>query len=90
MFYLIIFSIDPSDHDDNYAHTNYFTNSVNKGDIWTNHWFIWSGTGKTSGLRYSARVHVDTKWENDKVAEQLFYADMSAHKMESEMFKQSQ
>ena len=53
-------------------------------------WFIWSGTGKTSGLRYSARVHVDTKLENDKVAEQLFYADMSAHKMESEMFKQSQ
>ena len=65
-------SIDPSDHDDNYAHTNYFTNGVNKGDIWTNHWFIWSGTGKTLGLRYSARVHVDTKWENDKVAEQLF------------------
>ena len=90
MFYLIIFSIDPSNHDDNYAHTNYFTNGVNKVDIWTNHWFIWSGTGKTLGLRYSARVHVDTKWENDKVAEQLFYADMSAHKMESEMFKQSQ
>ena len=83
-------SIDPSDDDNNYAHTNYFTNGVNKGDIWTNHWFIWSGTGNTSGLRYSARVHVDTKWENDKVAEQLFYADMSAHKMESEMFKQSQ
>ena len=72
------------------AHTNYFTNGVNKGDIWTNHWFEWSGTGNTSGLRYSVRVHVDTKWENEKVAEQLFYADMSSHKMEGEMFKQSQ
>ena len=69
----------------NYAHTNYFTSGVNKGDVWTNHWFEWSGTGNKSGIRYSVRAHVDSKWENDKIIEQLFYADPNSHRTESSM-----
>ena len=31
--------------EDLYVHTNYFTS----GDIWSNAWFTWKGTGKTTG-----------------------------------------
>ncbi len=46
--------------EDLYVHTNYFTS----GDIWSNAWFTWKGTGKTTGEEYSNRGHFDYKWED--------------------------
>ena len=40
-----------------YAHTNYFKS----GDVWTNNWFIWMGTGNKTGIRFSNRAHFDMK-----------------------------
>ena len=71
---------------DEYAHTNYFKD----GDVWTNHWFEWNGTGNFSGLRYSIRVHVDQKWENGKIVQSQFYFDPTALKTETELFLASQ
>ena len=75
---------DPKE-EGNYAHTNYFTDGANKGDVWSNHWFEWSGTGNKSGIRYSVRAHSDLKWENSKIIELLFYADPNSHRTESSM-----
>ena len=54
---------------DVYVHTNYFSS----GDIWSNAWFTWSGTGKTTGENYTNRGHFDYKWENGKIVELLAY-----------------
>ena len=58
---------------DDYSHTNYF----NKGDIWTNHWFIVNATGKFTGETNTVRVHTDLKWENGKVVVFQVYRDPS-------------
>ncbi|MFL2599404.1 MAG: hypothetical protein ACJ0P1_02435 [Flavobacteriaceae bacterium] len=71
---------------DDYAHTNYFKD----GEIWTNQWFEWNGTGNFSGLRYSIRVHVDQKWENGKIVQSQFYFDPTALKLETDLFLASQ
>lgn len=61
-----------------YAHTNYFKS----GDVWTNNWFIWMGTGNKTGIRFSNRAHFDMKWDNGKIIEMLCYFDNTALNME--------
>ena len=63
---------------DAYAHTNYFKD----GNIWTNTWFTWEGTGNKTGVRYSNRCHFDYRWENGKIVEMLIFADNTALNME--------
>ena len=63
---------------DGYAHTNYFKN----GNIWTNKWFTWEGTGNKTGIRYSNRSHFDYRWENGKIVEMGCYFDTTALNME--------
>ena len=58
---------------EDYAHTNYFNN----GNIWTNHWFINTATGRFTGETNSVRVHTDLKWENGKVVIFQAYFDPS-------------
>ena len=61
-----------------YAHTNDFKS----GDVWTNNWFIWMGTGNKTGIRFSNRAHFDMKWDNGKIIEMLCYFDNTALNME--------
>ena len=56
---------------DDYAHTNYFKN----GEIWTNHWFVNTLTGKFTGETTAGRAHTDLKWENGKVVRFQVYYD---------------
>ena len=59
-------------HHDVLYDTNYFTS----GDIWSNAWFTWKGTGKTTGEEYSNRGHFDYKWEDGKIAIlQAYYSE---------------
>ena len=63
---------------DLYAHTNYFKD----GNIWTNTWFTWEGTGNKTGVRYSNRGNNNYKWENGKIVEMNCYNDTTALNME--------
>ena len=67
---------------DAYAHTNYFSGGVNKGDIWTNSWFTWVGTGNETGIGYSNKAHFDFQWEDGKVIKMLCFFDTTALNME--------
>ena len=61
-----------------YSHTNYF----NDGEVWTNNWFTWNGTGNTTGIRYTNKAHFDFKWENGVVVEMQCYFDSKVLEME--------
>ena len=61
-----------------YAHTTYFK----EGDVWTNSWFTWMGTGNKTGIGFSNRCHFDMKWENGKIVEMLCYYDNTSLNME--------
>ena len=63
---------------DLYVHTNYFAD----GEIWSNAWFTWTGTGKTTGEEYSNRGHFDYRWEDGKIVELLAYYSESAENNE--------
>ena len=71
---------------DLYVHTNYFAN----GEIWSNAWFTWTGTGKTTGDDYSNRGHFDYKWENGKIVELLAYYSEYADLKESAALQATQ
>ena len=66
------------DISENYAHTNYFSD----GEVWTNNWFTWNGTGNATGLRYSNKAHFDFKWENGVVVQLQCYFDPTGLNME--------
>jgi len=66
-----------------YVHTNYFAD----GEIWTNAWFTWTGTGKTTGTDYSNRGHFDYKWEDGKIVELLAYYSETAEMTETAALK---
>lgn len=68
---------------DLYVHTNYFAD----GEIWTNAWFTWTGTGKTTGTDYSNRGHFDYKWEDGKIVELLAYYSETAEMTETAALK---
>ena len=61
-----------------YSHTNYFSD----GEVWTNNWFTWNGTGNATGLRYSNKAHFDFKWDNGVVVELQCYFDPTGLNME--------
>ena len=71
---------------DLYVHTNYFAN----GEIWSNAWFTWTGTGKTTGDDYSNRGHFDYKWENGKIVELLAYYSENAEAKEAKAYSEAQ
>ncbi len=69
--------------EDMYIHTNYFAD----GEIWTNAWFTWTGTGKTTGNEYSNRGHFDYKWEDGKIVELLAYYSETAEMTEAAAYE---
>ena len=71
---------------DLYVHTNYFAS----GEIWSNAWLTWTGTGKTTGKEYSNRAHFDYKWENGKIVVVQGYFDESIEKMEIAAYTEAQ
>ena len=71
---------------DLYVHTNYFAS----GEIWSNAWLTWTGSGKTTGKEYSNRAHWDYKWENGKIVVVQGYFDESIGKMEIAAYTEAQ
>lgn len=71
---------------DTYVHTNYFAND----EIWSNAWFTWTGTGKTTGNDYSNRGHFDYKWEDGKIVELLGYYSEYVENTEAAAYAASQ
>ncbi len=71
---------------DVYVHTNYFAS----GEIWSNAWLTWTGTGKTTGKEYSNRAHFDYKWENGKIVVVQGYFDEAIEKMEIAAYTEAQ
>ena len=71
---------------DVYVHTNYFSN----GNTWSNAWFTWSGTGKTTGEEYTNRGHFDYKWENGKIVELWAYYSEYAESNEAAAYQAAQ
>ena len=71
---------------DVYVHTNYFAS----GEIWSNAWLTWTGTGKTTGKEYSLPTHFDYKWENGKIVVVQGYFDESIEKMEIAAYTEAQ
>ncbi len=71
---------------DLYVHTNYFLN----GEVWSNAWFTWTGTGKTTGEEYSNRGHFDYKWEDGKIVELQAYYSESIEKKEAAAYAEAQ
>ena len=71
---------------DLYVHTNYFAS----GEIWSNAWLTWTGSGKTTGEEYSNRAHWDYKWENGKIVVVQGYFDESIGKMEIAAYTEAQ
>ncbi len=45
------------------AETKYFKD----GEIWTNEWFTWMGTGNKTGIRYSNRSNFNYMWKDGKI-----------------------
>ena len=45
------------------AETKYFKD----GEIWTNEWFTWMGTGNKTGIRYSNRGNFNYMWKDGKI-----------------------
>ena len=72
--------------EDLYVHTNYFTS----GEIWSNAWFTWKGTGKTTGEEYTNRGHFDYKWEDGKIVILQAYYSEYAEQNEAEAYAASQ
>ena len=70
---------------DEYAHTNYLKN----GEIWTNHWFVNTLTGKFTGETTAARAHTDLKWENGKVVRFQVYYDPTLQVVEAAAMSQT-
>ena len=71
---------------DLYVHTNYFAS----GEIWSNAWLTWTGSGKTTGKEYSNRAHWDYKWENGKIVVVQAYFDESIGEMEITAYTEAQ
>ena len=71
---------------DLYVHTNYFAS----GEIWSNAWLTWTGSGKTTGKEYSNRAHWDYKWENGKIVVVQGYFDESIGEMEIAAYTEAQ
>tara|TARA_A100001011_G_C13825306_1_gene640638 strand:+ start:38 stop:508 length:471 start_codon:yes stop_codon:yes gene_type:complete len=66
-----------------YSHTNYFKS----GDIWSNTYLTWIGTGNASGLRYSNRGVFNQKWQEGKVIEIRAYFDSATLEAELSAMK---
>ncbi|MEC8738328.1 MAG: nuclear transport factor 2 family protein [Bacteroidota bacterium] len=68
------------------VYTTYFAD----GETWSNAWFTWTGTGKTTGNDYSNRGHFDYKWEDGKIVELLAYYSEDAGNTEAAAYAATQ
>ena len=83
-----------------HVHTNYFSpNSLASdgktfGDlrptsIWTNAWMDFNRIGRTTKREQANGVHLDFRWENDKVVEMLVYGEATFMQEEETALKSS-
>jgi hypothetical protein len=66
---------------DNIAHSNVYSATMyyNDGKIYTNVWYDWSGTLKSTGESLELRGYVWFEWENGKVVEAYNAFDPTAY-----------
>ena len=60
------------------AETKYYKN----GEIWTNVWVDWMGTGNKTGIRYSTGGNFNYMWKDGKIVLLVCFADTAALNME--------
>lgn len=63
---------------DIFVETKYFKN----GDIWTNEWVVWMGTGNKTGIRISNGANFNYMWKDGKVIMLVCLTDTAAYNME--------
>ncbi len=66
------------------------TKTYQSGQTWTNTWFKWSATGKTSGNLIEVPAHLSFRWENGEIVEEVHLFDPALMKEELELFASSQ
>ncbi|CAI8297003.1 MAG: Uncharacterised protein [Flavobacterium sp. SCGC AAA160-P02] len=52
---------------------------LDNGQVFTNTWFEWEGTSKSTGVKVSNPVHASFKWEGDKVVEVTYVFDSAEY-----------
>ena len=60
------------------AETKYYKN----GEIWTNVWVFWMGTGNKTGIRYSTGGNFNYMWKDGKIVLLVCFADTAALNLE--------
>ena len=51
------------------------TTTFDDGNVYSNYWFTWKATSKSTGVTISNPVHSWFKWDGDKVSEGAFIFD---------------
>ena len=52
---------------------------LENGDVYTNTWFTWGGTSKSTGVTLSNPVHASFKWDGDKVIRVSYIFDSAEY-----------
>ncbi len=52
---------------------------LDEGQVFTNTWFQWEGTSKSTGVKVSNPVHASFRWEGDKVVEVTYVFDSAEY-----------
>ena len=66
------------------------TKTYESGQTWTNTWFRWSATGKTSGNLIEIPVHISFRWDNEEIVEEVHLFDPTLMQSELELFASTQ
>ena len=66
------------------------TKTYESGETWTNTWFRWSATGKTSGNLIEIPVHISFRWDNGEIVEEVHLFDPTLMQSELELFASMQ
>ena len=66
------------------------TKTYESGQTWTNTWFRWSATGKTSGNLIEIPVHISFRWDNREIVEEVHLFDPTLMQSELELFASTQ
>jgi hypothetical protein len=66
------------------------TKTYESGETWTNTWFRWSATGKTSGNLIEIPVHISFRWDNGEIVEEVHLFDPTLMQSELELFASTQ
>ncbi len=85
-----------------HVHTNYFSSKARAFEgktfgegregptVWTNVWFKFDTSGRTTARKANLRTHVDLRWQDGKIAEMLAFGNPSFMEEEQAAFESEQ